>query len=116
MRRVQVVVTLRQTGCMLALPLDAGPLDAPERGRSTLPETLQTTWDRMREEMRAEVTDFIFHVWLEPLAPAGRVGDKLFITAPGHVRAWVRDRYGDLLRNAAARVNEGRLDVELVDE
>src|SRR4051812_48150268 len=29
-----------------------------------LPEDLQTTWDRMREEMRTEVTDFIFHVWI----------------------------------------------------
>jgi chromosomal replication initiator protein len=70
----------------------------------------------MREEMRSEVTDFIFHVWLEPLRPAARVGDKLVLTAPSHVRGWVRERYGDLLRAAAARVNGGRLDVELVDE
>jgi chromosomal replication initiator protein len=70
----------------------------------------------MREEMRSEVTDFIFHVWLEPLKPAARVGNKLFITAPGHVRGWVRERYGDLLRTAAVRVNGTRLEVELVDE
>jgi chromosomal replication initiator protein len=66
--------------------------------------------------MRSQVTDFIFHVWLEPLKPAGRTGDKLFITAPGHVRGWVRERYGDLLRDAAARANGGRLEIELVDE
>src|SRR3954451_2589427 len=89
---------------------------APERGRFTLPEDLQTTWDRMREEMRAEVTDFIFHVWLEPLKPAGRVGDNLFISAPGHVRGWVRDRYGELLRSAAARASGHRLEVQLVAE
>jgi chromosomal replication initiator protein len=88
----------------------------PLRGRFTLPEDLDTTWDRMREEMRAEVTDFIFHVWLEPLAPAGKVGDKLFISAPGHVRGWVRERYGDLLRQAASNANGGRLEIELVDE
>jgi chromosomal replication initiator protein len=70
----------------------------------------------MREQMRSEVTDFIFHVWLEPLKPAGRVGDRLFITAPSHVRGWVRERYGDLLRDAAARGNGGRLEVVLVDE
>jgi chromosomal replication initiator protein len=81
-----------------------------------LPEDLETTWDRVREEMRSDVTDFIFHVWLEPLKPAGRAGDKLFITAPGHVRGWVRERYGDLLRRAAGRVNGGRLEVVLVDE
>src|SRR5436190_23522679 len=88
----------------------------PIRGRLALPEDLQTTWDRMREEMRAEVTDFIFHVWLEPLNPAARVGDRLFITAPGHVRGWVRERYGELLRRAAAHANGSRLDVDLVDE
>jgi chromosomal replication initiator protein len=70
----------------------------------------------MREQMRSQVTDFIFHVWLEPLKPAARAGDKLFITAPGHVRGWVRERYGDLLRDAAKAVNGGRLEVELVDE
>jgi chromosomal replication initiator protein len=81
-----------------------------------LPEDLQTTWDRVREELRGELTDFIFHVWIEPLRPAGRVSDKLFITAPGHVRGWVRERYGDLLRRAAARVEGGRIEVELVGE
>src|SRR3954447_15806185 len=95
---------------------NAGPLDAPQRGRSTLPEDLQMTWDLMREDMRAQVTDFIFHVWLEPLKPAGKAGDKLFVSAPEHVRGWVRERYGDLLRRAAARVNGGRLEIELVDE
>src|SRR6187549_3659749 len=101
---------------MLAPPLDAGPPDAPERGRFTLPEDLETTWERMRAEMRSEVTDFIFHVWLEPLKPAARVGDKLFITAPGHVRGWVRERYGELIRRAARQASGGRLEVELVDE
>jgi len=92
------------------------PPDAPDRGRFALPEDLQTTWDRTREEMRGEVTDFIFHVWLEPLEPAGRVGDKLFVSAPGHVRGWVRERYGDLLRTAASRAHGCRIDVDLVDE
>src|SRR3954467_15199698 len=101
---------------MLAAPRDAGPPDAPKRGRLALPEDLQTTWDQMREAMRAEVTDFIFHVWIEPLRPSGRVGDKLFIAAPGHVRGWVRERYGDLLRDAATRVAGTRVDIALVAE
>src|SRR3954470_8581061 len=87
-----------------------------ERGRFALPEDLQTTWDHMREEMRSEVTDFIFHVWLEPLEPAARVGDKLFIKAPGHVRGWVRERYGELLRTAAARAGGRNFEIVLVDE
>src|SRR3954469_25825970 len=88
----------------------------PERGRSTLPEDLQTTWDHMREEMRSEVTDFIFHVWLEPLKPAGRVGDNLFITASGHVRCWVRDPYGELWGRLEKGVGVTRQEVNLVDE
>src|SRR3954464_7241987 len=116
MSEVQERVALTLTGCMLALPLNAGRRTRPERARSTLPEPLQTTWDSMRETMRSEVTDFIFHVWLEPLKPAAQAGDKLFIAAPGHVRGWVRERYGDLLRSSAERVTGGRLEVALVDE
>src|SRR4051795_10874466 len=116
MSEVQERVALTLTGCMLALPLNAGRRTRPERARSTLPEPLQTTWDSMRETMRSEVTDFIFHVWLEPLKPAAQAGDKLFIAAPGHVRGWVRERYGDLLRKAATSAHGSRIEVELVDE
>jgi chromosomal replication initiator protein len=70
----------------------------------------------MREQMRSEVTDFIFHVWLEPLKPAAQLGDKLFVTAPSHVRGWVRERYGDLLRQTASRANGERIEIVLVDE
>jgi chromosomal replication initiator protein len=81
-----------------------------------LPEDLQTTWDQIRETIRADVTDFIFHVWLEPLEPAGRLGDTLFVKAPGHVRGWVSERYGDQLRAAAERALGARVRVELVAE
>jgi chromosomal replication initiator protein len=70
----------------------------------------------MREEMRSEVTDFIFHVWIEPLRPAGQVGNTLFIGAPGHVRGWVRERYGGLLRKAAQAAGAGPLSIELVGD
>jgi chromosomal replication initiator protein len=70
----------------------------------------------MREEIRAEVTDFIFHVWIEPLRPVARLGDTLFVSAPGHVRGWVRERYGDVLRAAARGVAGPSARVELVAE
>ena len=70
----------------------------------------------MREEMRGELTDFIFHVWIEPLRPAGQVGDTLFIAAPGHVRGWVRERYGGLLRKAARNAGGAHLRVEMVGQ
>jgi chromosomal replication initiator protein len=70
----------------------------------------------MREEMRSEVTDFIFHVWLEPLQPAACVGGTLFVKAPEHVRGWVRERYGELLRVAAGRAFGSGTGVDLVAE
>jgi chromosomal replication initiator protein len=70
----------------------------------------------MREQMRERVTDFIFHVWLEPLRPAARIGDTLYIHAPDHVRGWVRERYGELLRSAAAHSDGLVGKTELVDE
>jgi chromosomal replication initiator protein len=81
-----------------------------------LPEDLETTWDSMRDALRAEVTDFLFHVWIEPLRPAGRVGDTIFLAAPDHVRGWVRERYGDLLRSAARRIAGPAARLEIVPE
>ena len=62
------------------------------------------------------VTDFIFHVWLEPLRPAARIGDTLYLHAPDHVRGWVRERYGELLRAAASHSDRLVKKIELVDE
>ena len=81
-----------------------------------MPEDLHTTWDDIRSELRAGVTDFTFHVWLEPLSAAGRDGDTLFVRAPDHVRGWVRQRFSGLLEEAAARALGSRTRVELVDE
>jgi len=81
-----------------------------------LPEDLHTTWDDIRAELRAGVTDFTFHVWLEPLAAAGRDGDTLYVRAPDHVRGWVAQRFSGLLEEASARALGERTRVELVDE
>src|SRR4051812_33812684 len=117
------MLALPETRLVFAEPEDAVPPPPTASGPTPpsgagliLPEDLQTTWDRVREDVRGEVTDFIFHVWIEPLKPAGRVRDKLFITAPGHVRGWVRERYGDLIRTAAMNAHGTRLDIELVGE
>jgi chromosomal replication initiator protein len=84
--------------------------------RDSLPEDLNTTWDTIRSEIREAVTDFTFHVWLEPLAAAGRDGDTLYIRAPDHVRGWVRERFSPMLDRAAAHALGGRARVQLVDE
>ena len=86
----------------------------PEAVRKPVPAELETIWDAVRRELRREVTDFTFHIWLEPLEPAACDGGTLYVKAPPHIRSWVRDRYASLLRQAVRR--SGLAAVELVDE
>ena len=78
-----------------------------------MPDELETIWDAVRHELRRDVTDFAFHIWLEPLEPAGVENGVLYVRAPDHIRSWVRDRYAPLLLAAVRRV--GLASVELVD-
>ena len=79
-----------------------------------MPDELETIWDAVRRELRRDVTDFTFHVWLEPLEPATCDQGTLYIRAPEHIRSWVRDRYMPLLLGAVRRA--GLMSVELVDQ
>jgi chromosomal replication initiator protein len=79
-------------------------------------DQLEPIWDRVRTEMRRDVADFKFHIWLEPLELAGIERETLFVRAPDHIRTWVRDRYLPLIRAAAARGYSPAAVVELVDE
>ncbi|MEA2398377.1 MAG: chromosomal replication initiator protein [Thermoleophilaceae bacterium] len=86
----------------------------PEDPETPLPDDLTRAWEATARELRREVTDFTFHIWLEPLAPAGRVGRTLFLRAPEHIRTWVTDSYLPLLRRAAERAGVAD-SVEIVD-
>ena len=77
---------------------------------------LETTWQPIRARIRDELTDYAFHIWVEPLEPAARAGGTLFLRAPRHIRGWVQDRYGSLLRDAARGAGPEVTSVELVDE
>jgi chromosomal replication initiator protein len=79
-------------------------------------DQLEPIWDRVRTEMRRDVADFKFHIWLDPLELAGVERDTLFVRAPDHIRSWVRDRYLPLVRAAAARGYAPGAVVEIVDE
>jgi chromosomal replication initiator protein len=79
-------------------------------------DQLEPIWDRIRTEMRRDVADFKFHIWLDPLELAGLDQDTLFVRAPDHIRSWVRDRYLPLVRDAAARGYSPNATVEIVDE
>lgn len=62
------------------------------------------------------LTDFIQYVWIKPLGPVLHItADVVVLVAPNHVRGWVRERYGDLLRVAASAALDRNVVVHLVD-
>jgi chromosomal replication initiator protein len=79
-----------------------------------VPAELETIWDAVRRELRRDVTDFTFHIWLEPLEPVASEHGTLYVRAPEHIRSWVSDRYASVLSGAARRA--GFASVELVGE
>jgi chromosomal replication initiator protein len=81
-----------------------------------VPEELEKLWDDIRRELRQDVTDFTFHIWLEPLELAHRDGDALFVRAPAHIRTWVKERHRGQLAGAVQRVLGPQAVVEVVDE
>jgi chromosomal replication initiator protein len=91
----------------LPLPGDTEP---PPRAAA-----LGAQWAEVERVLRREVTDFTFHIWLEPLEPVGHVGGTLFLRAPDHIRTWVEDSFLPLLRSAAETSGAAR-SVEIVDD
>jgi chromosomal replication initiator protein len=81
-----------------------------------VPEELEKLWDDIRRELREDVTDFTFHIWLEPLELAYRDGSTVFVRAPGHIRTWVKERHHAHLQRAAQRVIGSVASVQVVDD
>jgi chromosomal replication initiator protein len=89
------------------------PQDAPPQ---TEPQSeLQTIWDAVQRELRSEVTEVTFHIWLQPLEPAALLGGTLFVRAPEHIRTWVEERFRPLISTAARRAGSALRGVEVVD-
>src|SRR2546429_415745 len=56
------------------------PLPVPGNPAAEVSEDLAREWDAVTLKLRRDVTNFTFHIYLEPLAPAGRLGGTpLFI-------------------------------------
>ena len=87
----------------------------PEDALNPAVDELQRVWEEVLGTLRASVTDYTFHIWLEPLRPAGLRAGTLFVRAPEHIRSWVADRYLPLIRRAAAAACREPLSVEVVD-
>jgi len=86
----------------------------PETSSIDASEELVRGWDAVTLALRRDVTDFTFHIWLEPLIPAARVGDTLFVRAPDHIRTWVEESFLALLHRTAAGAI-GASAVQIVD-
>jgi chromosomal replication initiator protein len=93
---------------------DVSDATPPEAVRKPVPDELETIWDAVRRELRRDVTDFSFHIWLDPLEPVACEHGTLYVRAPEHIRSWVTDRYTTLLVGASQRA--GIAAIELVDE
>jgi chromosomal replication initiator protein len=79
-----------------------------------VPAELENTWDLVRAELRRQVPDFKFHIWLEPLELAHVQGWTLYIRAPEHIRTSVTERYLPLVRRTAERTFHEQASVEIV--
>ena len=76
---------------------------------------VDSVWDAVQRELRAEVTEVTFHIWLQPLEPAALLGGTLFVRAPDHIRTWVEERFRPLIAKAAKRAGSALRGVEVVD-
>ncbi|MEI7888863.1 MAG: chromosomal replication initiator protein DnaA [Actinomycetes bacterium] len=76
---------------------------------------LETTWNRIRSDLRDAVSDSTFQVWLEPLRPALMEDHVLVVEAPDSIRHWVEGRFTDLIAQAAQRVTGSSTTVELTE-
>lgn len=83
-------------------------LDGSGRGPAA-----RAAWEAMVPLVKTEVTEFIWHAWFEPIVGLDYRRGRLVLGAPSHVCGWNRERYGELLGNAAAKALGEPTDVEL---
>jgi chromosomal replication initiator protein len=74
---------------------------------------LEHIWTRVQRQLALAVGESTYHTWLEPLRAVDLSGGRLLVQAPPHTCRWIDDRFGALLRHAAALVLEPGVVVEL---
>lgn len=65
---------------------------------------VEDTWNRIRNELRASVSDSTFEVWIDPLRPSLMEDGVLVVEAPETIRNWVESRFTGLITEAALAV------------
>jgi chromosomal replication initiator protein len=67
-------------------------------------DELTPVWEAVQRELRSQVTEVTFHIWLRPLEPAALLGGTLYVRAPEHMRTWIEERFKQLLVSAAKQL------------
>ncbi len=71
------------------------------------------TWKQISDELKSAVGPSLFDVWLAPLRLARLNGNQLILEAPAASRAWVEERFGQVLKSSAQRVIGAGAEVHL---
>jgi len=66
--------------------------------------TAEHTWQQISDELKSAVGASLFDVWLAPLKLARLDGNQLILEAPAASRAWVSDRFGQILKASAQSI------------
>jgi chromosomal replication initiator protein len=65
---------------------------------------LMPAWRDIRAGVRQAVGESTYQIWLESLEPEAWDGSVLLLTAPSETRAWVAERFGQVLERCARSV------------
>ena len=80
------------------------PSPATDRQQKVTDATAEHTWKQISDELKSAVGSSLFDVWLAPLKLARLDGNQLILEAPAASRAWVSDRFGQILKVSAQSI------------
>jgi chromosomal replication initiation ATPase DnaA len=58
-------------------------------------------WRTIRTQLRQQVGDSTYEIWLAPIELKAWDGELLLLEAPAATRSWVSDRFGRVLEHCA---------------
>lgn len=65
---------------------------------------LETTWNRIRSDLRSVVSDSTFQVWIDPLKAAHLDDRVLVVEAPESIIHWVESKFSTVIAEATSRI------------
>ena len=80
------------------------PSPATNRQQKVTDAPAEHTWKQISDELKSAVGASLFDVWLAPLKLAKLDGNQLILEAPAASRAWVNDRFGQIIKVSAQSI------------